>query len=160
MEAQRARSRAAEGAIELESFLPYLVNRLAIAMINFSAPEFENIGVTVPQWRILVALRQHGECRVGQLVRITAIEPPTLSRLLGILEERKLLQRRRVQPDARGVAVTLRAAGKALVERTIPSAAAAEEMMTEGLSAADKAHLRTLLRRMFENVARQSGART
>lgn len=139
--------------LEIETYLPYLVNRVALALMSYSAPEFEKNGLTVPQWRILLALRQYGERRVGDLVKLTAIEPPTLSRLLGMLEERGLLERRRVQPDTRGVAVSLLPAGRHVFEETIESALEAEAMLTEGFTHAERLRLQSYLTRMFDNVA-------
>ncbi len=87
MKRRAARPRAPH----IESYVPYLVNRAATAMLNYSAPEFEKFGLTVPQWRILLTLWHHRECRFGDLATLTSIEPPTLSRLITALVAAKLV---------------------------------------------------------------------
>lgn len=147
--------REAVPALSIEAYIPYLVNRLAITMIDYSAADFEKVGLTVPKWRVLLSLWERGECRFGELVRLTSIEPPTLSRILSSLDREKLVNRKRVPTDTRSVAVTLRPAGRALIKRTFPAALDAEETMTHGLSHDEREALKRTLIKMFENVSRR-----
>jgi MarR family transcriptional regulator, organic hydroperoxide resistance regulator len=140
--------------LHIESYIPYLVNRAATAMLNFSARQFEKHGLTVPQWRILLTLWQHRECRFGELAKLTSIEPPTLSRLLNGMTKSKWVKRERIEEDTRSVNVSLTAAGAALFEKTIPFAENVNNLYIDGLTAADLAVLRRSLVTIYDNVQR------
>jgi DNA-binding MarR family transcriptional regulator len=136
----------------IESYVPYLVNRAATAMLNYSAREFEQFGVTVPQWRILLALWHHPECRFGELATLTSIEPPTLSRLLNAMTESKLVKRSPTAADSRSVTVSLTAAGRAFYKKTIPFADDVNAQYTKGLTRTEIAVLRRALAKIYQNV--------
>jgi DNA-binding MarR family transcriptional regulator len=125
-------------------------------MLNYSAVEFEKLGLTVPQWRILLTLWQHRECRFGELAKLTSIEPPTLSRLLNAMAKARIVKRQRVEADSRSTNVVLTAAGAALFEKTIPFSERTNSLYIEGLSKADLAVLRRALATIYDNVQRQS----
>jgi DNA-binding MarR family transcriptional regulator len=144
--------RAAAAGPQIESYIPYLVNRAATAMLNYSATQFEKHGLTVPQWRILLALRHHPECRFGELAKLTSIEPPTLSRLLNAMTKARLVRRQRVESDTRNVNVSLAPAGAALYEQTVPFAEFDNRLYVKGLSAADLTVLRRALATIYDNV--------
>ncbi|MGA2395861.1 MAG: MarR family transcriptional regulator [Candidatus Lustribacter sp.] len=130
------------------------MNRAATAMLNYSALEFEQLGLTVPQWRILLTLWQHRECRFRELAELTSIEPPTLSRLLAAMTKARLLKRRRSAEDSRSINLSLTAAGAALFERSMPFADNCNRIYLDGLSASDLAVLRRGLATIYANVQR------
>jgi MarR family transcriptional regulator, organic hydroperoxide resistance regulator len=136
----------------IESYVPYLVNRAATAMLNYSAREFEQFGVTVPQWRILLALWHHPECRFGELATLTSIEPPTLSRLLNAMTESKLVKRSPTASDSRSVTVSLTASGRAFYKKTIPFADDVNAQYTKGLTRSEISVLRRALAKIYQNV--------
>ncbi len=87
--------------------------------------EFERIcrdvGVSLPQYRLLLFLRQGPE-RAGELASMVAIKRPTLTALVNGLEKDNRLRRVADREDGRGVRVELTAEGlKALhdVERKL-----------------------------------------
>jgi DNA-binding MarR family transcriptional regulator len=141
--------------LTIESYVPYLVNRAAVAMLGYSAREFEKLGLTVPKWRILLALWNHDECRFGDLAQLTSIEPPTLSRFLNAMSAARLVARRRIESDSRSVSISLTAAGRALFEKTIPFAENVNRTYVKGLSAAELAVLRRALTTIHANVRAQ-----
>jgi DNA-binding MarR family transcriptional regulator len=149
------RRTAPAGGLHIESYVPYLVNRAATAMLNYSALEFEHLGLTVPQWRILLTLWQHRECRFGELSKLTSIEPPTLSRLLNAMTKSRLVRRQRSAEDSRSVNVSLTPSGTALFEKSIPFAENCDRVYLDGIPAADLAALRRALTTIYDNVERK-----
>jgi DNA-binding MarR family transcriptional regulator len=141
--------------LSIETYVPYLVNRAAIAMLTYSAGEFERFGLTVPQWRILLALWEHRDCRFGDLAKLTSIEPPTLSRLLTAMTRERLVRRTPVPTDSRSVNLSLTAEGVELFESTIGFAREVNRMYIEGVSRSDLAALRRALTQIHANVERQ-----
>jgi MarR family transcriptional regulator, organic hydroperoxide resistance regulator len=123
-------------------------------MLNYSALEFEGLGLTVPQWRILLTLWQHRECRFRELAELTSIEPPTLSRLLAAMTKLRLVKRRRIAEDSRSINLSLTAAGTALFARSMPFAENCNQIYLDGLSAGDLAVLRRGLATIYANVQR------
>lgn len=138
--------------LHIDTYVPYLVNRAARAMLNCSGLEFEELGLTVPQWRILLTLWQHRECGFGDLAKLTSIEPPTLSRLLHLMAKARLVKRQRHKADSRNVNVSLTAAGSALFEKTVPFAERINAVYVEGLSKTELAVLRRALATIYANV--------
>jgi DNA-binding MarR family transcriptional regulator len=148
------RRAAPVAGLHIESYVPYLVNRAATAMLNYSALGFEKLGLTVPQWRILLTLSQHRECRFGELAKLTSIEPPTLSRLLNGMTKARYVKRERIEADTRSVNVSITPAGAALFEKSIPFAEETNALYTTGLSAADMTVLRRALAMIYDNAQR------
>lgn len=71
--------------------------------------------ITEQQWRALKALAREEEMRAGQLARVSLISMPSLTRILRVLVQRKLIQRRAEPNDQRATLVSLTAAGREVV---------------------------------------------
>ncbi len=134
--------------MELGSYLPYLVNRVGQRFIARITPVLNEAGVDVQMWRVLIALYQRGARPVGALADLTSINLSTLSRLIGRMEGKGLVERRRGD-DARSVIVGLTAEGRAVTERIIPVAADLETDATDDFSEAELATLRQLLIKLY-----------
>ncbi|GAA2642441.1 MarR family transcriptional regulator [Dactylosporangium fulvum] len=90
---------------------------LAVASRNVIAlyrPLLEPMGLTHPQYLVMLALWQHAPLSVKELSRLLQLDPGTLSPLLKRLESLDLVVRRRADHDERVLAVTLTPAGQAL----------------------------------------------
>jgi DNA-binding MarR family transcriptional regulator len=74
----------------------------------------EPMGLTHPQYLVMLALWQHGPLSVKELSRLLQLDPGTLSPLLKRLESAGLLRRERNRDDQRNLAVTLTPAGRQL----------------------------------------------
>ncbi|MBC3191148.1 MarR family transcriptional regulator [Pseudonocardia sp. C8] len=75
------------------------------------------MGLTHPQYLVLLALWERAPRSVGELAQVLALDPGTLSPLLKRLEAAGLVDRRRVPGNERTLAVTLTDEGRALRER-------------------------------------------
>ena len=75
------------------------------------------MGLTHPQYLVMLALWEAEPLRVSELADRLSLEPATLSPLLKRLEAGGLVARRREPDDERAVAVTLTPAGRALRAR-------------------------------------------
>lgn len=93
------------------------------AMQHAYKPLLEPLGVTYPQYLVLVSLWGKDGQSVGQLGVGLQLESNTLTPLLKRLESQGLLRRSRNPEDERQVLVTLTDAGRALEDRAahIPS---------------------------------------
>ncbi|MEV4516668.1 MarR family transcriptional regulator [Dactylosporangium sp. NPDC049525] len=90
---------------------------LAVASRNVIAlyrPLLEPMGLTHPQYLVMLALWQYAPLSVKDLSRLLQLDPGTLSPLLKRLETAGLVSRRRSAQDERTLAVTLTGTGQAL----------------------------------------------
>ena len=93
---------------------------LAVAARNVVAvyrPVLEPLGLTHPQYLVMLALWQHGPLSVKALSGLLQLDPGTLSPLLKRLEAAGLLRRERDPQDQRNLALALTDRGKALREQ-------------------------------------------
>jgi DNA-binding MarR family transcriptional regulator len=93
---------------------------LSVAARNVVAvyrPALEPLGLTHPQYLVMLALWQHGALSVKELSRLLQLDPGTLSPLLKRLEAAGLLRRERDPKDQRNLALALTDRGRALREQ-------------------------------------------
>jgi MarR family transcriptional regulator, organic hydroperoxide resistance regulator len=140
---------------DLQQYIPYLLNRSAVRIADAFTDELRAFNITLPMWRVIAALWHDGAMRLGELAQLTSIEVSTLSRTVAGMEGRGLLTRNRNDPDARAVRVELTATGRTLTERIIPLALAYEEAALRGFTPDELEELKRLLRRLYDNLARQ-----
>ena len=151
-------------AFDLSSYLPYLLNRAGSRIAeSFSAMAKAEHGITLPMWRVLASLYHQDGQRVGALAEMTTIEVSTLSRLLGTMQAKGLIERRRpavhaLAGDARTVAVHLTEAGRALTTALIPEALRYEATALAGFTEDEARLLKNMLRRLFHNMGGLDGS--
>ncbi len=90
---------------------------LSVAARNVVAvyrPVLEPLGLTHPQYLVMLALWQHGALSVKRLSGLLQLDPGTLSPLLKRLEAAGLLRRERDPQDQRNLALALTDEGRAL----------------------------------------------
>ncbi|QKG24007.1 MarR family winged helix-turn-helix transcriptional regulator [Actinomadura verrucosospora] len=80
-------------------------------------PILEPMGLTHPQYLVMLALWEHEQLSVKELSRLLQLDPGTLSPLLKRLEAADLIRRGRDGRDERLLAVTVTDAGRALREQ-------------------------------------------
>ena len=70
--------------------------------------------VSLPMYRVLATLTRHDDQRLGDLATLADMEVSTLSRLIGAMQARRLVSRRRSGKDARAVRIRITDQGRAL----------------------------------------------
>ncbi|MEU3454060.1 MarR family transcriptional regulator [Micromonospora sp. NPDC006766] len=106
-----------EGAgdpLALEQQVCFALSVAARGVVAVYRPLLEPMGLTHPQYLVMLALWQHAPLSVRELSRLLQLDPGTLSPLLKRLEAIGYLQRERNPVDERSLAVTLTAKGRAL----------------------------------------------
>jgi len=88
-------------------------------VVSVYGPVLEPLGLTHPQYLVMLALWERSPRRVRDLAGALYLEPATLSPLLKRLEAAGLIERRRDPDDDRALAVSLTASGVALRERAL-----------------------------------------
>lgn len=148
-------TRVTDRRLQLENYLPYLINRVGAALvIRFAQDTLARHGLSIAMWRVLAALSTNGEQRQIDLSEMTSIDASTLSRLVARLARIGFATRMRSKTNNREVVVQLTARGRALVERLIPVAEGLEKTAIAEISSKDLSTLKQCLRLMYKNLAR------
>lgn len=100
--------------LALEQQVCFALSVAARSVVAVYRPLLEPMGLTHPQYLVMLALWQHEPVSVRELSRLLRLDPGTLSPLLKRLEASGLLLRDRDRSDERSLAVTLTERGRAL----------------------------------------------
>ena len=95
---------------------------LAVAARNVIAlyrPVLEPLGLTHPQYLVMLALWERSPLTVREIGHVLSLEPATLSPLLKRLENAGLVTRDRHPDDDRALAITLTERGRLLREQAL-----------------------------------------
>jgi DNA-binding MarR family transcriptional regulator len=111
MEAPLAES---EDMLALERQVCFALSVAARTVVAVYRPVLEPLGLTHPQYLVMLALWQHAPLSVRELSRLLQLDPGTLSPLLKRLEATGYVRRQRDPSDERSLAVTLTPAGQEL----------------------------------------------
>ncbi|SEK90612.1 transcriptional regulator, MarR family [Stigmatella aurantiaca] len=105
---------AAKDPLLLEQQLCFALYRASRAMIRAYGPLLEPLGVTYPQYLVLLALWEEEGIPVKRLGEQLVLDSATLTPLLKRLEQRGIVERRRDGQDERVVRIFLTEGGRAL----------------------------------------------
>jgi DNA-binding MarR family transcriptional regulator len=124
------------------------------AVTDVYRPILDGLGLTYPQYLVLLVLWERGEqpCSVRELGTALRLDSGTLSPLLKRLEAAGLLVRRRDAADERRVEIRLTDAGRALRERAGP--VPEQVARATGLTLDELVALRDTLTRITETIHR------
>jgi len=100
--------------LALENQVCFALAVASRSVIGLYRPVLEPLGLTHPQYLVMLALWERDERSVRELGAVLQLEPATLSPLLKRLEASGLVDRRRNAADERKLDVTLTPAGRAL----------------------------------------------
>jgi DNA-binding MarR family transcriptional regulator len=100
--------------LALENQVCFALAVAARSVIALYRPLLEPMGLTHPQYLVMLALWGRSPLSVTELSGMLALDPGTLSPLLKRLEAQGYVERRRVPGNERTLAVTLTDAGRAL----------------------------------------------
>ncbi|MER9069550.1 MarR family transcriptional regulator [Mesorhizobium sp. M0902] len=125
--------------LELESFLPYRLYRLADAVSReFSRIYKDRHGLTRPEWRTLAGLGQHGTMTATALGEQSAMHKTKVSRAVAELERRRWLSRTPDEKDRRVEHLALTKVGIAAYREMVPLAKVFERELLARLSADER----------------------
>ena len=139
----------------LDEQLCFALYTASRAMTSCYRPLLDAMGLTYPQFLVLLVLWERGDSSVTRIGNALQLETGTLSPLLKRLETTGFITRTRQAEDERSVTVGLTDAGRALEER----AAVVQREVSDatGLTDAEIAALRATLQTVTTNL--KSGKR-
>jgi DNA-binding MarR family transcriptional regulator len=124
--ASRLRTTADPRWQQLDHQLCFALYSASLAMTKLYKPLLDPLGLTYPQYLVMLALWQDDDLGVSELGERLQLDSGTLTPLLKRLEAAGLVQRLRDAEDERRVRLQLTAAGRALKARAraVPEAVA------------------------------------
>ena len=147
-----------EDLLTLENQLCFALVTAARNVVSIYRPILEPLGLTHPQYLVMLALWERSPRSLGELADELALEPATLSPLVKRLEAQGLVTRSRRVEDERVLDVVLTDAGRALRERALD--VPRQVMQAVGTDAASLVALRDALAPFAGRRAGLRGERT
>ncbi|MDZ8276168.1 MarR family transcriptional regulator [Microbacterium aquimaris] len=127
----------------LENQVCFAIVTAARNVVSVYRPILEPLGLTHPQYLVMLALWEQSPRSLGRLAEALAMEPATLSPLVKRLEAQGRVTRRRRAADERVLEIALTEEGRALRRRALD--VPAQVMAATGLAPADLATVRDAL---------------
>jgi DNA-binding MarR family transcriptional regulator len=138
-------------ATKLDDFLCFAIYSANLAMNRLNKPVLDDLGLTYPQYIVLVALYEQDDQTVGGLGDKLFLDSSTLTPLLKRMEAMGHLTRQRDPEDERQVRVRLTPQGRSVRERAL--AFRSELVQAIGLSAAEFQQLRGQMVKLRANLS-------
>lgn len=109
-----AETSAGPDLLALDQQVCFALSVASRSVIAVYRPVLEPLGLTHPQYLVMLALWQHAPVSVKDLSELLQLDPGTISPLLKRLESAGMLRRERDPRDERTLAISLTIEGKAL----------------------------------------------
>ncbi|MFJ4847650.1 MULTISPECIES: MarR family winged helix-turn-helix transcriptional regulator [unclassified Streptomyces] len=138
----------------LDEHLCFTLYAASRAVTGAYRPLLDPLGLTYPQYLVLVALGEHGTATVKELVAALQLDYGTVTPLIKRLEANGLLKRERRADDERVVEVALTPQGVTVHQHIASVPPAIGEAM--GLTPEEIATTQELVRRITVNVNRHN----
>ena len=150
MTAAATRATSPDDLLALENQVCFALAVASRSVIGMYRPLLEPMGLTHPQYLVMLALWERGPHSVRALGEALRLEPATLSPLLKRLESLGYVRRDRDPGDERALRVELTASGAALRERALEVPPAVMRLLD--MNVAELASLRDALHRVIAAV--------
>jgi DNA-binding MarR family transcriptional regulator len=140
----------ADDGLELDKQLCFALYSATRAVTQLYRPVLDSLGLTYPQYLVMLVLWERGAVSVKQLGQALDLDSGTLSPLLKRLAARGYVRRERSTSDERSVLIHLTSAGSALRARAgcVPSTMAG----ATGMAHAELEELRQNLVRLTTSI--------
>jgi homoprotocatechuate degradation regulator HpaR len=127
-----------------------LLLRARETSMAYFRPSLQERGLTEQQWRVLRALREHGELSAAGLSHACVILAPSMTRILRRLADEGLVSSKRSRSDGRELAVRLTRAGERLIDEIAPISERQNALIAERLQPEKLEQLYSLLHDFVE----------
>jgi DNA-binding MarR family transcriptional regulator len=138
--------------IDLERFVPFRLNRLAVEVSRALARVYgERFGIDIPEWRIIATLADRGRARAQDIALSTRMHKSVVSRAAARLIELGWVTRTANASDRREAPLSLTSAGQDVYAQLVPVVLDYQERLLEDLSDGE----RRMLDHLLEKLERQ-----
>lgn len=103
--------------LKLDNQLCFRLYTAARMVTSAYTPLFKDLGITYPQYLVLMVLWEKDHCLIGEITERLKLETNTVTPLLQRMERQGLIERKRGDVDTRQRIVSLTPKGKEMEER-------------------------------------------
>jgi DNA-binding MarR family transcriptional regulator len=136
--------------LDLDEFLPYLVNVLARRLSVDLAKVYQSrFGIGIPEWRVLAHLANHQKVSVRDIYERVSMDKVKVSRAAALLEARGHVIKNVSLEDNRLVELRLSPSGRELMRKIAPLAIAYEEKALSRLSGSEREAFLCAIRKLI-----------
>jgi DNA-binding MarR family transcriptional regulator len=139
--------------LDLDRFLPYLVNVLASRLSRELASVYEKrFGISIPEWRVIAHLSQNRNVSVREIHERVDMDKAKVSRAAARLEGAGIVEKKVNGADRRLVELQLTKKGRKMFAEIEPLALAYEQDQLSRLSRKEQASLRAIVDKLLEET--------
>jgi len=144
-------------ALDLDAFMPYLVNVLASRFSAELAMVYQaRFGSSIPEWRVIAHLAQNRKVSVREIYARVAMDKSKVSRAAARLEGAGIVEKKIGAADRRLVELQLTRKGRLLYRQIEPLALAYEQESLSPLSVRERGVFRALVGKLLNGSAAQA----
>jgi DNA-binding MarR family transcriptional regulator len=137
-------------ALDLDRFLPYLVNVLASRLSRELAGVYEaRFGISIPEWRVIAHLSQNRNVSVREIHERVDMDKAKVSRAAARLETIGVIEKKVNGEDRRLVELRLTKKGRKMFAEIEPLALAYEREVLSALSQNERATFRAVVDKLL-----------
>jgi DNA-binding MarR family transcriptional regulator len=142
-----AKRGAAAGAeqLTLRNFIPYRIAVLARVVSGSLGKKYRDLGITIPEWRLIAHLAEVGACSSGEICVRTAMDKAKVNRAVMRLVAAGLVLAGTSSTDRRVNVLKLTAQGRKIYARIVPLALDHAKSLLEPLTGAEHKELVRIL---------------
>lgn len=142
----------------LQDFLPYRLSVVTEAVSSLFATRYqERFGLSIPEWRVVAVVGQHGALSTQQVIEQTGMDRVRVSRAVIRLADKTLLSRAVHPQDQRAQILQLTSAGHAIYCQIVPLAREMQEALSAALTESEQRQLAVILQKIGRRTEELSG---
>jgi DNA-binding MarR family transcriptional regulator len=142
----------------LDQLLGFLLNDVSRLMRTHFDTRARHLGLTRPQWRVLVFLARSEGINQSGLADIIEVERMSLGRMIDRLEAADLVERRPDASDRRVHRLYLSAKARPILDEMVVLANEVQNEALDGLTDGDRERLKSILTVIKNNLTAQQSA--
>jgi DNA-binding MarR family transcriptional regulator len=155
MSVAKRRTAAGSDRLTLHDFVPYRIAVLARGVsVSLGRKYQQDLGITIPEWRLIAHLAEVGSCSSGEICARTAMDKAKVNRAVMRLVAAGLVLAGTSSQDRRVNTLKLTARGQKVYEQIVPMALEHERAFLEPLSGAEHKELMLILGKLQSQVDR------
>lgn len=142
----------------LDQLLGFLLNDVSRLMRTHFDGRARDLGLTRPQWRVLVFLARSEGINQSGLADLIEVERMTLGRMIDRLEAADLVERRPDASDRRVHRLYLSAKARPILDEMVVIANGVQDEALDGLTDGDRESLKSILTVIKNNLTAQQSS--
>ncbi|RPK03096.1 MarR family winged helix-turn-helix transcriptional regulator [Priestia endophytica] len=138
--------------MKLDEAIGFLINNTGRNLILLLSNVFSKHNITSEQWTLLKSLEEKDGITTKELVTRVQKDQGNVTRILGLLDEKSLVEKRANPKDKRSTLIYLTSEGNQLVKELIPLDEEVQEIAIKDIPTEDLAIFKKTLTKISENI--------